>query len=121
MGLFNRKKATPAEPLPHPNQQPQAPRIIYCDERDYRRPCWVGDRKALFHRWAPSAHPVLPRGVQPSENARFFQFRNVKAIVEYQDGTVDQVYPTEIQFIDGGNFDDFTWPGENRGAQHGTE
>lgn len=81
---------------------------IEIQESEYR-PCWVRGRKALFHRWAYSAHPVLPRGMTADANARYFQFRNTRALVEYEDGTMDRVYPTDIQFADGGRFQDYAW------------
>lgn len=45
------------------------------------RPCMVGKKKALFHRWA----------VKPDVTV---------GIVEYSDGTVHEAYPNEIRFID---------------------
>lgn len=115
MGIFNRKPRTPEPLIPSPNTT-----IIIPEQRtDDRRPCWACGRRALFHRWAASAHPVLPRGVEPSENARYYQFRNVTALVEYEDGTVGRVYPNEIQFADGGGFDKFTWPPSEKGAGNG--
>lgn len=83
---------------------------------DYEpRPCWVyGKRKALFHRWANTARAQLPRGQEPGENVRYYQFRATQAIVEYEDGTVDRVWPQDIQFADGGKFMDYEWlkPGQ---------
>ncbi len=73
------------------------------------RPCVVYGRKAIFHRWINSAHPVPPRGAEINESARYFQFRRTEALVEYEDGTVDRVFPTEIRFLDGGAFDQFDW------------
>ena len=78
---------------------------------DYEpRPCWVyGRRKALFHRWANNAHAQLPRGQEPGENSRYYQYRATQAIVEYEDGTVDRVWPQDIQFADGGKFLEYEW------------
>lgn len=84
------------------------PQIVIAQESEYR-PCWVRGKKAIFHRWANSARPVLPRGVQPSENERFYQFRNTLALVEYEDGTMERVYPSDIQFADHGRFRDYCW------------
>lgn len=115
MGIFNRKPRTPEPLIPAPNTT-----IIIPEQyTDTRRPCWACGRKALFHRWAASAHPVLPRGEKPSENARYYQFRNVTALVEYEDGTVGRVYPNEIQFADDGGFDKFTWPPSEKGDGNG--
>jgi hypothetical protein len=103
MALFREKNYKRTLQIPEPD-------VTECLENtDDRRPCWAHGRKALFHRWANSAHPVLPRGVAPSENARYFQYRNVTAIVEYEDGTLGRVYPSFLQFADGSGFDRFTW------------
>lgn len=73
------------------------------------RPCYVNGRRALFHRWANSARPQLPKGQEPGENARYFQFRSTHGLVEYEDGTMDQVWPYAIKFADGGHFRDYAW------------
>lgn len=84
---------------------------------DTRRPCWARGRKALFHSWASVAHPVPPRGVELTDKARFFQFRRLDALVEFEDGTVSRVYESEIQFADGGAFEKFTWLPMTEGGQ----
>lgn len=118
MGFFKRKNRNTEPPKPTPHTT-----IIIPDQiTDTRRPCWARGRRALFHRWVASAHPVLPRGEEPGENARYYQFRNVTALVEYEDGTVARIFPDNIQFVDdAGGFDRFTWPGENAEAHNGTE
>ena len=94
-------------------QLPQIPNVVIVRENEYR-PCWVAGRKAVFHRWANNARAILPKGEEPGENSRYFQYRSTKAIVEYQDGTVDTVWPQDIQFADAGPFDEITWPQEDR-------
>lgn len=124
MGFFKSKNQNTGHPLPYPEQliPPQGTAIIIPEQiQDTRRPCWARGRKALFHRWVNSAHPVLPRGQEPDENSRYFQFRNVTALVEFEDGTVGRIYPNELQFADDGGFDKFTWPGESTEEQNGTE
>ena len=79
------------------------------------RPCIVGGRRAIFHRWVNSAHPVPPRGMEINESTRYFQFRRTEALVEYEDGTVDRVYHTEVKFVDGGAFSLFDWSGAGGG------
>ena len=81
---------------------------VLVQQNEYR-PCWVNGKKALFHRWANSARPMLPNGQKPGENARYFQYRSTKAIVEFEDGTVAAVWPHEIQFADGGLFHEYEW------------
>ena len=89
---------------------PSVADTLIVERYDERRPCYAHGRKALFHRWAVSAHPVLPRGVEPGDkDAHWFQYRNVTALVEYDDGTLGRVYPSNLQFADGGGFENFTW------------
>lgn len=120
--MFGRKKPTTAdqymrslEELLAPPPAPRLPTKIMLVEDYEPRPCWVyGKRKALFHRWANSARAQLPRGQEPGENVRYYQYRATQAIVEYEDGTVDRVWPQDIQFADGGKFMDYEWlkPGQ---------
>ena len=84
-----------------------APQVI-AQESEYR-PCYVNGRRGLFHRWANIARPQLPKGQEPGENARYFQYRNTHAIVEFEDGTVELVWPRDIKFADGGHFKDYAW------------
>ena len=88
--------------------------VLYADGTQLR-PCWVKGRKAIFHRWCNTANPALPRGMEPTdEKARYFQYRSVQAIVEFMDGTVERVWPQEIEFADGGLFDEMTWLPKNQ-------
>lgn len=74
------------------------------------RPCIVEGRRAIFHRWSDSARSKPPRGMEEDENAQRFQIWNVHGIVEYEDGTVARVWPSNIRFVDGGVFAAFDWP-----------
>ena len=61
------------------------------------RPCFVKGKKALFHRWADKAQVVgesVLRGSHPAG-----QLWEVFGIIEYEDGTINEVYPNEIRFI----------------------
>ena len=93
--------------------------VIISQECEYR-PCYVNDRKALFHRWVNTARPQLPKGQELSDNARFFQFRTTHGLVEYEDGTMDQVWPRDIKFADHGRFRDYAWDHEEDAA-HGCD
>lgn len=73
------------------------------------RPCWVDGRRAMFHRWTDSARPVTPRGMDEETTTRRYQLHNVHGVVEYEDGTVARVWPSNIQFADGGAFDEWDW------------
>jgi hypothetical protein len=86
------------------------------------RPCYVNDRRAVFHRWINSAHPVLPRGIDANnEKVRFFQFRSTHGLVEYEDGTLARVWPQEIRFADGGFFEDYSWIPVEQLEEHNEE
>ena len=88
------------------------------------RPCYVNGRRALFHRWTDSARPVKARGMEEEENAERYQLHSVHGLVEYEDGTMERVWPSAIQFADGGYFDDYAWtlPWKyDEGEQDGTE
>lgn len=80
-------------------------RQVTVSEAPEYRPCWVGDRKAVFHRWVNSARPQLPRGQEPNENSRYYQYRATHALVEYEDGTMATVWPTDLTFADNGPFE----------------
>lgn len=73
------------------------------------RPCWVNERRAIFHRWSDSARPVNPYGKgDPSDNR--LQKWSVHGIVEYEDGTVEREWPSAIQFADSAEkFAAFDW------------
>ncbi len=105
-----RKAMEKVPPIFLPDNLPKVehPQLIVVEMAEYR-PCWVNGKKALFHRWANNARPQLPRGQEPGENARYFQFRSTKGLVEYEDGTVESVWPEMIQFADGGKFKDWAW------------
>ena len=55
------------------------------------RPCIVKTKKALFHRWSNN---VLLNGL----NERVGDV--TIAIIEYEDGSVGSVYPSEVKFVD---------------------
>lgn len=94
--------------------QPQMLPVAYAEENPLR-PCYAKGRKAIFHRWCNTANPILPRGVEAKdEKARYFQYRCVQAIVEYMDGSVERVWPQDIEFADGGRFDEMTWLPRNQ-------
>ena len=103
MSLFSK------EPKTMPGVIPAPPVINLIADPDTRRPCWVNGKKALFHTWANTARPALPRGVDPDENPTLFQLAHCHAVVEYEDGNVARVWPQDVKFADGGGFDKFEW------------
>ena len=87
------------------------------------RPCYVDGKKALFHRWAESAHAnknihgILQVDTRLKEKAierikdkirrgEYTPVGDVKilpmlrAVVEYEDGKIDEVVPSCIRFAD---------------------
>ena len=71
------------------------------------RPCFVDGKRALFHRWEDKAELVgesLLRG-----GHRGGQRRAVVGIVEFEDGTVKEVYPSDIQFAPHPDFKECIW------------
>lgn len=62
------------------------------------RPCYIRKKKALFHRWIEMTFP---------KGSSFFH--QTLAIVEFEDGHIEQVQPKSIVFADGGRFNDITW------------
>lgn len=62
------------------------------------RPCIVNGEKALFHRWSDKAEVIPPSpmiGGHPGG-----QLAQTVAIIEYDDGSVHEAYPSEVRFLD---------------------
>lgn len=72
---------------------------------DCLRPCYIskkafknGPKKAIFHGWIELKSPNMTQ---------------ILALVEYEDGVIEQVKPTSIIFTDSKwLFDEFYWPEE---------
>lgn len=62
------------------------------------RPCFVKDKKALFHKWNEFSKPV-PGGITPIDPPPG-EIKYTLGMVEYEDGTVEEVAPHYIKFID---------------------
>lgn len=64
---------------------------------DYR-PCYVDGKKALFHKWIEYAKPVAPSMsiIGDKGGQLWYTF----GIVEYVDGTIEEVSPAKIKFAD---------------------
>ena len=76
---------------------------------DTRRPCYVDGKRALFHCWANTARPAMPRGADPDTTPDYFQLSHLHAVVEFEDGSLGRIWPQNVKFADGGGFDEFTW------------
>lgn len=55
-----------------------------------RRPCYVDGQRAIFNCWSQ-------------------EIRGVMGIVEFENGGVSKVYPENIQFADGGGFEEYAF------------
>lgn len=64
------------------------------------RPCIAKGKRALFHRWCDSANPALPKGVSYGRPDDYFQLWSCHAIVEFEDGQVARVWPSDVKFTD---------------------
>lgn len=71
------------------------------------RPCFVDGKRALFHRWEDKAEVVGEsplRGGHPGG-----QIWATLGIVEFEDGTVQEVYPVRIRFVTHKDFEECAW------------
>lgn len=95
---------------------------------EYRQ-CLVHNEKALFHRWADEDEVIYKSNAMVRDFEKLKQLkslyesigvipynmdvekvRNTVAIVEFEDGTVEMVNPTDIHFIDGSKmFQEVSW------------
>ena len=62
------------------------------------RPCIVGGKGALFHRWNQFCNVVGESALRGGAPAGQISFTT--GIVEFTDGTVKEVRPSEIKFCD---------------------
>lgn len=80
-----------------------------------RRPCFVGEKKAWFHRWIDKDIPMVKVNAMLTQKAldritekfkrglidhcgEVVMQKAVLGLVEYEDGTVAEVDPTSIRF-----------------------
>lgn len=64
------------------------------------RPCYVYGRKALFHRWTDVAM-LSPSKALVYGNTKEAEDIATLAIVEFEDGTVERVFPESVRFVPG--------------------
>jgi hypothetical protein len=62
------------------------------------RPCYVGGKKALFHKWEDVSEIVEPSIMKGGHGGGVV--KGTLAIVELEDGTIKRVTPHIIQFAD---------------------
>lgn len=94
---------------------------------EYRQ-CLVNDERAIFHRWCEEdilrikLNTIVKSEVAKAIRKDFKEsgllpeccdvttFRKVYALVEFEDGRVEKVEPTDVKFVDGeGLFKDYAW------------
>lgn len=64
------------------------------------RPIYYKGRKAVFHKWSSYSNIIPPSPMVGGHGGGVVS--GTVAIIETADGTVLEVYPTEIQFADPG-------------------
>ena len=92
--------------------------VIRCETR----PCYVDGRKAIWHCWSNQViliqhSPTWQFEIERRrvEVGKDFEERDrsswavTMALVEYEDGTVDEVIPTKVKFADHGAFCETAW------------
>ena len=62
------------------------------------RPCLVEGKPALWHRWTSRCEIVPPSPLQGGHLGG--NIAACFALVEYEDGTVQEVYPNRVRFLD---------------------
>lgn len=62
------------------------------------RPCLVDGRKAMWHRWTIREEVVGPSILNGGHGGG--QLSATFALVEFEDGTVAEVYPDKVRFLD---------------------
>lgn len=76
------------------------------DYTDDLRPCVVNRSRALFHGWAEIEKPNIEDGKQVG------RWKNIVALIEYQNGSVEPVSPSRVRFLDGAEvFSRHDWSG----------
>lgn len=79
------------------------------------RPCIVDGKRALFHRWTERANIVPPSPMIGGHNGGVI--KDTAGIVEYEDGTIAEVYAFNIRFVDN-PFADIAFPPEEAKKEH---
>lgn len=62
------------------------------------RPCLVNGKKALFHRWFEYSQIVAPSPMVGGHSGG--EVKAVLALIEFEDGTVEELFPNKIRFLD---------------------
>lgn len=97
-----------------------------------RRPCYVKGRKGIFHQWfektdviiVPERSTLVNYG-KAEEAKRHYkntgvipngftseQVTNTYALIEFEDGHIEEIPPVTITFLNTGEFKDYDWTRE---------
>lgn len=74
--------------------------------QDDTRPCMIDDRKAIWHRWMTRKEVIPPSPMLGGHGGG--EIQDTFALVEFEDGTIGEVLPYKVRFLDsGGKFAQF--------------
>lgn len=62
------------------------------------RPCIVWGKNALFHRWSERSDIIEPSLLKGGHSGGVV--KRAVGLVEFEDGFVSEVFPSDIRFID---------------------
>lgn len=65
---------------------------------EIKRPCIVEGKKALFHTWIERSRIFEPSPLRGGHNGGVAKW--TAAIIEFEDGQVAEVMPSDIRFLD---------------------
>lgn len=68
------------------------------NEIDYLRPCYVGNKKALFHKWVQRRDILPPSVARGGHVGGAIEY--TLALVEFENGQAYEVQPKDIRFAD---------------------
>lgn len=84
------------------------------ERRDTRRMCLAdgpnGPEKALFHCWSTEVRVIPPSVLRGGHSGG--TITETVAILEFEDGHLEKLGTNEFRFVDGGQFGQWAWPGE---------
>lgn len=75
------------------------------------RPCYYEGERAIFHRWGERREMLMESPLVGGHPAGIIAA--TFAIIELEDGTVKEVFPSKIRFADGGGFKDVAFLEDN--------
>lgn len=84
------------------------------DRKDTRRMCITkgsnAGRKCLFHCWSTESRVLEPSLLKGGHNGGTYS--EIFGVLEFEDGHLEKLRTGEFDFVDGGQFKQWAWPGE---------